>query len=101
MRFPGTCIVCKEKIHVNEMGLWAKGLGVKHERCANTAAGLDCIICGGPAGCPECEFAEECDIQNVSPMCICDRCSQQGNLLTLYRHASSKTFRILGSENMQ
>ncbi len=100
MRFPGTCIVCKEKIQVNEMGLWAKGLGVKHERCAETA-GLDCIICGGPAGCQECEFADECDIQNVSQMCVCNRCSQQGNLLDSYQHASSKKFRILGSESMQ
>ncbi len=99
MRYPGTCIVCKEKIQVNEMGLWAKGLGVKHERCAE-AAGLDCIICGGPAGCPECEFADECDIQNVSPFCICDRCSQQGSSpLASYQSASNKKFRILGTEN--
>jgi hypothetical protein len=34
MKFPGTCIVCNEKIKVNEIGLWAKGLGVKHEKCA-------------------------------------------------------------------
>ena len=34
MKFDGTCIVCKEKIQVNEIGLWAKGLGVKHEKCA-------------------------------------------------------------------
>jgi len=34
MKFPGTCIVCNEKIPVNEIGLWAKGLGVKHEKCA-------------------------------------------------------------------
>ena len=100
MRFPGTCIVCKEKIQVNEVGLWAKGLGVKHERCAETAGGLDCIVCGGPAGCPGCEFADECDIQNVSQMCVCDRCSQQGNLLASYRNASGKKFRTLGSGSM-
>jgi len=34
MKFPGTCIVCNEKIEVNEIGLWSKGLGVKHEKCA-------------------------------------------------------------------
>lgn len=34
MKFPGTCIICNEKIEVNEIGLWAKGLGVKHEKCA-------------------------------------------------------------------
>ena len=98
MRFPGTCIVCKEKIQVNEMGLWAKGLGVKHEKCANVA-GLECIICGGPAGCPDCEFADECDLQNVSQMCICARCGaqHQNNLLSSYQNASTKKFRILGS----
>ena len=57
MKFPGTCIVCNEKIPVNEIGLWAKGLGVKHEKCAQTNE-LQCIVCGAPAGCPQCEFQE-------------------------------------------
>jgi hypothetical protein len=35
MKFPGTCIVCDEKIPIDEMGLWAKGLGVKHIGCGN------------------------------------------------------------------
>ena len=34
MKFPGTCIVCNEKININEPGLWQKGVGVKHEKCA-------------------------------------------------------------------
>lgn len=34
MKFPGTCIICNEKIKVGEIGLWAKGLGVKHEKCS-------------------------------------------------------------------
>ena len=29
MKFPGTCIVCNEKIEVNEIGLWAKGIRSK------------------------------------------------------------------------
>ena len=33
MKFEGTCIVFNEKISVNEIGMWAKGLGVKHEKC--------------------------------------------------------------------
>ena len=52
MKFPGTCIVCNEKIEVNEIGLWAKGLGVKHEKCAEVKE-LSCIVCGGPAGCAQ------------------------------------------------
>jgi hypothetical protein len=44
MKFPGTCIVCNEKIEINETGLWSKGLGVKHEKCAQTNE-LQCIVC--------------------------------------------------------
>jgi len=55
MKFPGTCIVCNEKIPVNEIGLWAKGLGVKHEKCAQINE-LQCIVCGSPAGCHNVSF---------------------------------------------
>jgi hypothetical protein len=34
MKFSGTCIVCNDKIEINEIGLWSKGVGVKHEKCA-------------------------------------------------------------------
>ena len=27
MKFPGTCIVCNDKIEINEIGLWSKGVG--------------------------------------------------------------------------
>ncbi len=43
MKFDGTCIVCNEKIKVNEIGLWSKGLGVKHEKCAEIS--LYIFIC--------------------------------------------------------
>lgn len=33
MKFPGTCIVCDEKIKVNEIAWWGKRLGVKHVGC--------------------------------------------------------------------
>ena len=33
MKFEGRCIVCKKKIPVDEIGLWSKGVGVKHEKC--------------------------------------------------------------------
>jgi len=55
MKFPGTCIVCNEKIEVNEIGLWAKGLGVKHEKCAQINE-LQCIVCGASAGCHNVSF---------------------------------------------
>jgi len=47
MKFPGTCIICNKKLEVNEIGLWAKGQGVKHEKCGEINE-LKCIICGGP-----------------------------------------------------
>ena len=51
MKFDGTCIVCNKKVNANEIGLWSKGLGVKHEKCAEEANELKCVICDNPAGC--------------------------------------------------
>ena len=84
MKFDGTCIVCNEKIKVNEIGLWAKGLGVKHEKCAEINE-LNCIICDGPAGCATCEFQEDCNRSLVSQMCICKKCENQGNTFEQYQ----------------
>jgi len=35
MKFPGKCLVCNKKIEKDEIGFWAKDVGVKHEKCAN------------------------------------------------------------------
>ena len=94
MKFPGTCIVCNEKININEIGLWAKGIGVKHEKCAQ-AKELQCIICGSPAGCLKCEFQSECDLENVSQLCICSNCSQEKDVFSLYQKLVHKKFPIL------
>ncbi len=96
MKFPGTCIVCNEKIEINEIGLWAKGLGVKHEKCAQVRE-LNCIVCGGPAGCSTCEFTEECDLEKVSELCICKKCSDNGDSYISYQNAAKKRFRILNA----
>ena len=94
MKFPGTCIVCNDKINVNEVGLWAKGVGVKHEKCAEINE-LHCIICGNPAGCGSCEFQEDCDRSNVSQFCICKRCSETKNPLDLYQNSLKKKFPLI------
>ena len=94
MKFDGTCIVCKEKIKVNEIGFWAKGLGVKHEKCGETNE-LNCIICGGPAGCSHCEFEENCDRQVVSQLCICKKCEQIDSIFDAYKQSLKKKFSIL------
>ncbi len=96
MKFPGTCIVCNEKIKVNEIGLWAKGLGVKHEKCAQIIE-LQCAVCGAPAGCPQCEFKENCDIPNVSQLCICKKCSKEKDAFSSYQKSAKKKFIILNS----
>ena len=96
MKFPGTCIVCKKKVVVNEVALWAKGLGIKHQACAQIKE-LKCTVCGGPAGCPNCEFADECDLNRVSQLCICKKCNDNKEAFTLYQRAVSKRFPMLQS----
>ena len=95
MKFPGTCIVCKKKIEVNEIALWAKGLGVKHQGCVE-AQELNCTVCGGPAGCQSSEFMEDCDRTRVSQLCICKRCYEAKDSFSLYQRAILKQFPALG-----
>ncbi len=94
MKFPGTCIVCKKKIEVNETALWAKGLGVKHQACAEVLE-LNCAVCGGPAGCQQCEFMEDCDRSKVSQLCICKKCYETKDSFSLYQKAVLKQSPIL------
>ncbi|MDE1816950.1 MAG: hypothetical protein KGI11_10380, partial [Thaumarchaeota archaeon] len=85
---------CKKKIEVNEVALWAKGLGVKHQACSEVVD-LKCAICGGPAGCLQCEFTDDCDRNKVSQMCICKKCHEGKNVFVLYQKAISNHFPIL------
>jgi len=98
LKFPGTCVVCKKKINVNEIALWSKGNGVKHEKCAQVKE-LRCLVCGGPAGCPSCEFKDDCDLSKVSQLCICQKCISEPNPLVTYRKASAKKFHLLNVKN--
>jgi len=98
MKFPGTCIVCNKKIEVNEIGLWGKGLGVKHEKCAEVNE-LTCIVCGGPAGCSKCEYADDCDLNTVSQLCICRKCNETENPFDAYQKSVKKKFSILNLKN--
>jgi len=94
MKFPGTCIVCKKKIEINEIALWAKGVGVKHQTCGQVVE-LKCMVCGGPTGCPQCEFAEDCDLTKVSQMCLCKKCADTKNVFSVYQNAVIKRFPFL------
>ena len=94
MKFAGTCIVCNEKIEVNEIGLWAKGLGVKHEKCSEIEE-LQCAICKGSAGCESCEFQDICDVEKVSQLCICKKCSQEKTPFDSYQKSVMKKLPLL------
>ena len=95
MRFPGTCLVCGRRILAGESGMWARGVGVKHEECAQETSGIACIVCGRPAGCQQCELADSCDIQKVSPLCICSSCDSP-DAISSYREAAARKFPALG-----
>ena len=84
MKFDGTCIVCNEKVSANEIGLWSKGIGVKHEKCAEINE-LKCVICDNPAGCLQCEFQNDCDRSLVSQLCICKKCETQEHTFEQYQ----------------
>lgn len=94
MKFPGTCVICNGKIEVNEIGLWAQGIGVKHEKCSQIID-LKCIICGKSAGCQTCEFRDSCDIEKVSQLCICKKCGEEKNPYSLYQTSIRKNFPLL------
>ena len=115
MKFTGKCLECGKPIPSGQQGMWSRGVGVKHVQCAEggatsataTAAAGDtaatataapnpaasaritCTICGRPAGCPECEFQDSCDIQNVSPGCLCRECSQKGSDAVMSQYVAS------------
>ena len=84
MKFDGTCTVCNEKVNANEIGLWSKGIGVKHEKCAEVIE-LKCVICDNPAGCIQCEFHNDCDRSIVSQLCICKKCENQEHTFGHYQ----------------
>lgn len=94
MKFVGTCIVCKKKIDVNEVGFWSRGIGVKHLACAEVKE-LRCLVCGGPAGCPQCEFRTDCNLAKVSQLCICKKCNDAEDAFISYQKAVAKKFPIL------
>ena len=93
MKFDGTCIICNEKVNANEIGLWSKGIGVKHEKCAEIIE-LKCVICDNPAGCLQCEFHDDCDRSRVSQLCICKKCESQEHTFEHYQMSVKDKFHL-------
>ena len=52
LKYDGKCVICNLTVKKNEMGFWSRGIGVKHEKCAEKNVDLKCIICNGSVGCP-------------------------------------------------
>jgi hypothetical protein len=94
MKFPGKCLVCNEKINVNETGFWSKGIGVKHEKCLEVKEELKCAVCGKLAGCSQCEFRDDCNLDKVSELCICKKCSEESDALSKYQTSVQKKFSL-------
>lgn len=97
MKFPGTCVVCNERIEINQIALWSKGVGVKHEKCIETKQ-IRCAICHSEAGCPTCEYRDDCNLDKVSELCICKRCLDKKDPFFLYLEAIKKTFPYLNHD---
>lgn len=96
MKFAGKCAVCKKEIPVGAPVLWAKGEGVKHEGCATAPPPRQilCAICDNGAGCATCELRDDCDLERISPLCICPKCAQ-ADALVAYTSAVNAKFTIL------
>ena len=58
-------------------------------------ADLKCIICNGSVGCLNCEFAEYCNPQDVSPLCICKKCEELEDPFISYKKAVDEKFPML------
>ena len=91
MKFDGTCIICNKKVNANKIGLWSKGIGVKHEKCAEINE-LKCVICDNPVGCLQCEFQNDCDRSLVSQLCICKKCENQEHTFEQYKSSIRDKF---------
>ena len=107
MKFPGKCLECGKPIPKGQPGMWSRGVGVKHEECAvdsSTTLGdtpdhpsnkILCAVCGRLAGCQECELADNCDIPNVSSICLCPTCSQKTDVMDAYYKSISSKYPAL------
>jgi len=95
LKYDGKCVVCNLTVKKNEMGFWSRGIGVKHEKCAEKNKDLKCVICDGLVGCPNCEFIEDCNPQTVSSLCICKKCEHLDEPFISYKKAVIEKFPVL------
>ncbi|HEY7110385.1 MAG TPA: hypothetical protein VH415_13235 [Nitrososphaeraceae archaeon] len=103
VKYGSNCKTCGKSVAKGESAVWSPGLkAIKHMDCHSSDLvsltspdsihnlQLNCTICNRPAGCPECEFEEDCDRTMVSQLCICEKCYKDTSALeNYYRKVSS------------
>jgi hypothetical protein len=102
VKYSSKCRTCSKAIFKGENAVWSRSTqSIKHIECHSRDLEsltspdsihnmqLKCAICNRPAGCPECEFEQDCDRMKVSQLCICEKCYLDENALQMYHHAVS------------
>lgn len=102
VKYSSKCKTCSKAIIKGEYAVWSRSTqSIKHIACHSRDLEsltspdsihnmqLKCAICNRPAGCPECEFEQDCDRMKVSQLCICEKCYLDENALEMYHHAVS------------
>jgi hypothetical protein len=87
VKYSSNCKTCGKSVAKGEYAVWSReSKAIKHIACHSSDLAsltspdsihnlqLKCSICNKPAGCPECEFEEDCDRTRVSQLCICEKC---------------------------
>ena len=87
VKYSSECKTCGKSVAKGEYAVWSReSKAIKHMACHSSDLAslsspdsihnlqLKCSICNRPAGCPECEFEEDCDRTRVSQLCICEKC---------------------------
>jgi hypothetical protein len=50
------------------------------ENSRNNRADQNCLICGKGFACDECRYFELCETKNVSSICVCGKCLEEGKV---------------------
>jgi len=97
VKYSSNCKTCGKSVAKGEYAVWSReSKAIKHMACHSSDLAslsspesihnlqLKCTICNKPAGCPECEFEEDCDRTRVSQLCICEKCYKDSAALENY-----------------
>jgi hypothetical protein len=113
VKYDSNCKKCGKSIAKGEHAVWSRASkAIKHVDCHSSDLEsltspdaihnlqLKCIICKKPAGCPECEFEQDCDRTRVSQLCICEKCYKDPDALENYYREISAMLPNLSSTKL-